>query len=62
MHADWSNRNVDLEGNFYILRHAAYPAILTNNFITNAQKNQFFESSADLEAITYLHGRKHQGY
>lgn len=56
MRADKSDGDSDYEENFYILRHTACPAVLTENgFYTNQDDLAILESREGRRAITDLH-------
>lgn len=56
MRADRSDGDSDYEENFYILRHTACPAVLTENgFYTNQEDLAILESREGRRAITDLH-------
>ena len=54
--ADWSDGDVDIEQDFYILRHTLSPCCLTENlFMDNLQQKTFLLSEEGKSAITQLH-------
>ena len=56
MRADRSDGDSDYEENFYILRHTACPAVLTENgFYTNQEDLAILESREGRRVITDLH-------
>ncbi len=53
---DWSDGDIDIEEDFYLLRHTLCPACLTENmFMDCLQDRNFLLSSAGKAAITLLH-------
>ena len=53
---DWSDGDIDIEEDFYLLRHTLCPACLTENmFMDCLQDRSFLLSSAGKAAITLLH-------
>ena len=56
MRAEKSDGDLDYEENFYILKHTACPAVLTENgFYTNKEDLAILESCEGRRAITDLH-------
>ena len=56
MRTDFSDGDADLEANFYLLRHTACAAVLTENFYMDNQDDlAFLESEEGLQAIVGLH-------
>lgn len=56
LRADYTDGDPDIESNFYLLRHTACPAVLTENlFIDNKDDVAFLESDAGAQAIINLH-------
>ena len=56
MRAEKSDGDLDYEENFYILKHTACPAVLTENgFYTNKEDLAILESREGRRAITDLH-------
>lgn len=54
--ADWTDGDIDIEENFYILRHTLCPAVLTENFFMDSQQDKdYLLSHAGEDAITQLH-------
>lgn len=54
--ADWTDGDIDIEENFYILRHTLCPAVLTENFFMDSRQDKdYLLSHAGKDAITQLH-------
>lgn len=54
--SDWTDGDIDIEENFYILRHTLCPAVLTENFFMDSQQDKdYLLSHAGKDAITQLH-------
>ena len=54
--SDWSDGDVDIEADFYLLRHTLCASALTENlFMDNLQDKTFLESSQGKDAIVNLH-------
>ncbi|MCQ2154673.1 MAG: N-acetylmuramoyl-L-alanine amidase [Bacteroidales bacterium] len=56
MRADWSDGDIDIEEDFYILRHTMCPAVLSENgFMTNEKECRWLQTREAKQAITDLH-------
>lgn len=54
--ADWSDGDIDIEEDFFILRHTLSPAVLTENlFMDTIQQKTFLLSEEGKAAIAQLH-------
>lgn len=54
--ADYTDRDPDIEENYYILRHTLCPAVLTESlFMDNPEGCRFLLSEAGRQAIVNLH-------